>query len=176
MHVIVARRRGAGRGRRSSCLGRRPRAVGGQRGRRRRHRPLRACPSAARSWSPARRSSPRTANSACGASPASKASSSAVTHTWNWEKTGARPVPKDQTPEAQKALMAAFQADRAKFDAEAKAEGYTSAEARGVGRGARRRPPCESRPRRRRRKPRRPPPPRRPPRPRRRATNLTLVR
>ena len=33
---------------------------------------------------------------------------------WNWEKTGARPVPKDQTPEAQKALMAAFQADRAK--------------------------------------------------------------
>ena len=71
-------------------------------------------------------------------------------------------MPKDQTPEAQKALMAAFQADRAKhvisvfhtpstrrwldlasrpkfthrrprrFDAEAKAEGYTSAEARGV--------------------------------------------
>ena len=34
---------------------------------------------------------------------------------WNWEKTGARPVPKDQTPEAQKALMAAFQADRAKL-------------------------------------------------------------
>ena len=32
----------------------------------------------------------------------------------NWEKTGARPVPKDQTPEAQRALMAAFQADRAK--------------------------------------------------------------
>jgi hypothetical protein len=51
---------------------------------------------------------------------------------WNWEKTGARPVPKDQTPEAQRALMAAFQADRAKFDAEAKAEGFTSAEARGV--------------------------------------------
>ena len=33
---------------------------------------------------------------------------------WNWEKTGARPVPKDQTPEEQKALMVAFQADRAK--------------------------------------------------------------
>ena len=31
---------------------------------------------------------------------------------WNWEKTGARPVPKDQTPEAQKALRAAFDAER----------------------------------------------------------------
>ena len=41
---------------------------------------------------------------------------------WNWEKQGARPVPKDQTPEAQKVLMANFQAERAKFDAEAKAE------------------------------------------------------
>ena len=51
---------------------------------------------------------------------------------WNWEKQGAAAVPKDQTTEVQKALMAAFQADRAKFDAEAKAEGFTSAEARGV--------------------------------------------
>ena len=34
---------------------------------------------------------------------------------WNWEKQGARAVPKDQTPEGQKALMAAFQADRAKL-------------------------------------------------------------
>ena len=41
-------------------------------------------------------------------------------------------MPKDQTPEAQKVLMAKFQEERAKFDAEAKAEGYASAEARGV--------------------------------------------
>ena len=34
---------------------------------------------------------------------------------WNWEKQGAAAVPKDQTPEVQKALMAAFQADRAKL-------------------------------------------------------------
>ncbi len=32
----------------------------------------------------------------------------------NWEKQGPKAVPKDQTPEAQKALMAQFQADRAK--------------------------------------------------------------
>ena len=32
----------------------------------------------------------------------------------NWEKQGPKAVPKDQTPEAQRALMAQFQADRAK--------------------------------------------------------------
>ena len=34
---------------------------------------------------------------------------------WNWEKQGAAAVPKDQTPEVQKVMMAAFQADRAKL-------------------------------------------------------------
>ena len=49
---------------------------------------------------------------------------------WNWEKQ-VKPVPKDQTPEAQKALMAAFQAERKKFDVEAQQQGFSSAEARG---------------------------------------------
>ena len=49
---------------------------------------------------------------------------------WNWEKQ-VKPVPKDQTPEAQKALRAAFDAERKKFDVEAQQQGFKSAEARG---------------------------------------------
>ena len=49
---------------------------------------------------------------------------------WNWEKQGT-PVPKDQTPEAQKALRAAFEAERKKFDVEAQQQGFSSAEVRG---------------------------------------------
>ena len=49
---------------------------------------------------------------------------------WNWEKQG-KPVPKDQTPEAQKALRAAFDAERKKFDVEAQQQGFSSAEVRG---------------------------------------------
>ena len=41
-------------------------------------------------------------------------------------------MPKDQTPEAQKALRAAFDAERKKFDVEAQQQGFSSAEARGV--------------------------------------------
>ena len=48
---------------------------------------------------------------------------------WNWEKQ-VKPVPKDQTPEAQKALRAAFDAER-KGDVEAQQQGFKSAEARG---------------------------------------------
>ena len=50
---------------------------------------------------------------------------------WNWEKQ-VKPVPKDQTPEAQKALRAAFDAERKKFDVEAQQQGFSSAEARGL--------------------------------------------
>merc|ERR1719324_432385 len=50
---------------------------------------------------------------------------------WNWEKQ-VKPVPKDQTPEAQKALRAAFDAERKKFDVEAQQQGFKSAEARGI--------------------------------------------
>ena len=50
---------------------------------------------------------------------------------WNWEKQGT-PVPKDQTPEAQKALRAAFEAERKKFDVEAQQQGYKDAEDRGI--------------------------------------------
>ena len=49
---------------------------------------------------------------------------------WNWEKQG-KAVPKDQTPEVQKALKAAFDAERKKFDVEAQQQGFKSAEARG---------------------------------------------
>ena len=49
----------------------------------------------------------------------------------NWEKQGPKAVPKDQTPEAQKALRAAFDAERKKFDVEAQQQGFKSAEARG---------------------------------------------
>ena len=50
---------------------------------------------------------------------------------WNWEKQG-KAVPKDQTPEVQKALRAAFDAERKKFDVEAQQQGFSSAEARGL--------------------------------------------
>merc|ERR1719274_458388 len=50
---------------------------------------------------------------------------------WNWEKQG-KPVPKDQTPEAQKALREAFDAERKKFDVEAQQQGYKDAEDRGI--------------------------------------------
>merc|ERR1711924_587134 len=50
---------------------------------------------------------------------------------WNWEKQG-KPVPKDQTPEAQKALREAFDAERKKFDVEAQQQGYNDAEDRGI--------------------------------------------
>merc|ERR1711924_534557 len=50
---------------------------------------------------------------------------------WNWEKQG-QPVPKDQTPEPQKALREAFGAERKKFDVEAQQQGYKDAEDRGI--------------------------------------------
>ena len=74
-----------------------------------------ACPSATRSWSPARRSSP-----------------SGYLGMWNWEKTGARPVPKDQTPGgAEERVDLNFRAEE-QVRRRAKAEGR-------VGRGAWRR-------------------------------------
>ena len=54
---------------------------------------------------------------------------------WNWEKQG-KAVPKDQTPEVQKALKAAFDAERKKFDVEAQQQGFSSAEARAYSRSA----------------------------------------
>jgi len=50
---------------------------------------------------------------------------------WNWEKTGAKAIPKDQTPEQQKIMLAQFEADRKKFDVEAQQQGFKNAEERG---------------------------------------------
>jgi len=50
---------------------------------------------------------------------------------WNWEKTGAKAIPKDQTPEQQKIMLAQFEAERKKFDVEAQQQGFKNAEERG---------------------------------------------
>jgi len=50
---------------------------------------------------------------------------------WNWQKRYA-PIPKDQTPEAQKVLKANFLAERKKYDIEAQEQGFANAEERGI--------------------------------------------
>jgi len=50
---------------------------------------------------------------------------------WNWEKTGAKAIPADQTPEKQKIMREQFDAERKKFDVEAQQQGFKNAEERG---------------------------------------------
>jgi len=50
---------------------------------------------------------------------------------WNWEKTGAKAIPKDQTPEQQKIMMEQFEAERKKADVEAQQQGFENAIERG---------------------------------------------
>jgi len=51
---------------------------------------------------------------------------------WNWEKTGAKAIPEDQTPERQKVMKAKFDADRKKADVDAQQQGFKNAEERGT--------------------------------------------
>jgi len=50
---------------------------------------------------------------------------------WNWEKTGAKAIPEDQTPERQKVMKAKFDADRKKADVDAQQQGFENAIERG---------------------------------------------
>jgi hypothetical protein len=50
---------------------------------------------------------------------------------WNWEKTGAKAIPEDQTPERQKVMRAKFDADRKKADVDAQQQGFENAIERG---------------------------------------------
>jgi len=51
---------------------------------------------------------------------------------WNWEKTGAKAIPADQTPEKQKIMKEQFDAERKKADVEAQQQGFKNAEERGA--------------------------------------------
>ena len=165
---------------RSRRWGRRPwlgraSALGRQRGRRRRHRPLRHAlrrrgPGPRRAV-PARERLPRHVVRLSRRK--RHRAQSRIRPRRNWEKTGARPVPKDQTPEAQKALMA-----RSARPSTPNARSSTSRPSSRASRRPRRAAStsARSRPRRRRRKPRRPRRPRRPPRPRRSSAALFFVR
>merc|ERR1712094_86990 len=50
---------------------------------------------------------------------------------WNWEKTGGKAIPKDQTPEQQKIMKEQFDAERKKADVEAQQQGFKDAVERG---------------------------------------------
>jgi hypothetical protein len=50
---------------------------------------------------------------------------------WNWEKTAAKAIPEDQTPERQKVMRAKFDADRKKADVDAQQQGFENAIERG---------------------------------------------
>ena len=50
---------------------------------------------------------------------------------WNWEKTAAKAIPEDQTPERQKKMKEKFDADRKKADVDAQQQGFENAIERG---------------------------------------------